>query len=106
MVLNLFEYNNCKYIVDDFVLFVDLSDLCRYYACVCSWSVFLLGQSKIACDSDPLKLEEEELILKVGECLEARSLFLFSSFLFLIIVRVQYFLVLSNCLLDDFFPFL
>ena len=48
----------------------------------CPWSVFLFGQSKIACDSDPLKLKEEDLILKVGECLEARSLFLFSSFLF------------------------
>ena len=34
MVLNLFEYNNCKYIVDDFELLVDLSDVCRYYACV------------------------------------------------------------------------
>ena len=48
----------------------------------CPWSVFLFGQGKIARDSDPLKLEEEDLILKVGECLEARSLFLFSSFLF------------------------
>ena len=34
MVLNLFEYNNCKYIADDFELFVDLSDVCRYYVCV------------------------------------------------------------------------
>ena len=49
---------------------------------MCLWSVFLFGQSKIARDSDPLKLEEEDLTLKVGECLEARSLFLFSSFLF------------------------
>ena len=49
---------------------------------VCSWSVFLFGQSKIARDSDPLKFEEEDLILKVGECLEARSLSLLNFFPF------------------------
>lgn len=36
-------------------------------------NVFLFGQGKIARDSDPLKFEEEDLILKVGECLEART---------------------------------
>lgn len=31
-------------------------------------------QNKIAKDADALKFEEEDLILKVGECLEARIL--------------------------------
>lgn len=30
-------------------------------------------QNKIAKDSDPLKFQEEDLILKVGECLDVSS---------------------------------
>ena len=52
---------------------MDLSDVCRYYACVHGW-FFYLDRVKL--------LMIQDLILKVGECLEARSLFLFSSFLF------------------------
>lgn len=33
-----------------------------------------IPQNKIAKDADALKFEEEDLILKVGECLEARIL--------------------------------
>ncbi|CBI35619.3 unnamed protein product, partial [Vitis vinifera] len=60
--------------------FVNKDDKMSFYSCV----QYNLEEthSKIARDSDPLKLEEEDLTLKVGECLEARSLFLFSSFLF------------------------
>jgi len=36
--------------------------------------IFMLDQNKIAKDSDILKFEEEDLIIKVGECLEVRSL--------------------------------
>lgn len=59
---------------------VNKYDKMSFYSCV----QYNLEEtrSKIARDSDPLKFEEEDLILKVGECLEARSLFLFSSFLF------------------------
>jgi len=35
--------------------------------------IFMLDQNKIAKDSDKLKFEEEDLIIKVGECLEVRS---------------------------------
>lgn len=43
-------------------------------------SLFLLLQKKIAKESDILKFEEEDIILKVGECLEARNLaFQYSS---------------------------
>lgn len=34
---------------------------------------FILDQNKISKDPDNLKFEEEDLIIKVGECLEVRS---------------------------------
>ncbi|RVW93085.1 Double-strand break repair protein MRE11 [Vitis vinifera] len=75
--------------------FVNKDDKMAFYSCVqynleetrilclCVHDqFFLFGQSKIARDSDPLKFEEEDLILKVGECLEARSLSLLNFFPF------------------------
>ncbi|CBI20379.3 hypothetical protein VitviT2T_029629 [Vitis vinifera] len=50
--------------------FVNKDDKMAFYSCV----QYNLEEtrSKIARDSDPLKFEEEDLILKVGECLEER----------------------------------
>lgn len=39
-----------------------------------AYFIFLLPQNKIAKDADSLKFEEEDLILKVGDYMEARSL--------------------------------
>lgn len=50
--------------------FVNKDDKMAFYSCV----QYNLEEtrSKIAQDADPLKFEEEDLILKVGECLEDR----------------------------------
>ena len=39
-----------------------------------TFQLLSIPQNKIAKDADALKFEEEDLILKVGECLEARIL--------------------------------
>lgn len=44
---------------------------CQFF--LFSLMTFILNQNKIAKDSDNQKFEEEDLIIKVGECLEVRS---------------------------------
>ncbi|XP_021905827.1 double-strand break repair protein MRE11 isoform X2 [Carica papaya] len=50
--------------------FVNKDDKLAFYSCV-QYNIEET-RNKIAKDSDPLKLEEEDFILKVGECLEER----------------------------------
>ncbi|XP_049406374.1 double-strand break repair protein MRE11-like [Solanum stenotomum] len=55
--------------------FVNKDEKMAFYSCV---QYNLEGtRSKIACDSDLVKFEEDDIILKVGECLEVR---IFNSF--------------------------
>lgn len=57
------------------------------YSCL---TFILLLQHKIAKDSDTAKFEEEDIILKVGESLEARILFSLNTFFFNKLVTMNY----------------
>ncbi|CAI0376124.1 unnamed protein product, partial [Linum tenue] len=55
--------------------FVNKDDKMAFYTCV--QHNIQETRSKLAKDTDGAKFEEDDLILKVGECLEARKLYKF-----------------------------